>query len=998
MATAEPTDTFSDDPVGLKEEKIIQESREFAFQEQCFLSHNRQQIFKMLEKKTPLTEGPTPRQKLLENDHVISWYSAAGPAGASALMSRINAYDGAQEFFNLDSSILTQLKPIVELYKVYPDIKWGSTGDELESALPLKIKLPLGEQINFDPDGSRPENSNEVSNLSAIEEVIFRPNNVLGNAMLTDLQFAFTGKNVALLNTVEDVNFTINFSSANVFFHKFVDTYNPPAGTGLSTPASTQEVEYSFMDLISFTTKYIEGTGDPSATGFNENSDDAIRKCNTPSAEFKDIRTVSVKSASDTHFEIQLTVRYDPEDIDWNLVRLSGHRVEDGQEAKVKSFLRNSAISMRLQLASHTINYSGNSGAADPGLKINFNFKAYIESALGSSDLDLFRIVDSEAEGLRKTLEHLAKVRTLLKRIKDNKLTLETGFEDETTRKTYSDARSAVENEIAATNWAIKFPSTPNGTIASNIILSPKDRSLMKLRRNIIATNKAKPPHERITIDSNPVIDDLNNRLFKDSGVESKGTGGTAVLLIVFRELEENLGSLIKYYRRRQISEAYGQFFKNLWDKHRMYQVATKILNIQTPGQEAPSQSDMAKKRNALITEVSGLEVLGPNPKGRGFPPMGAATAQQKKGVEANENAQEIEERIIKAEDRVAGPNKIFSKPTTPDRINVKFTTLGDIIDVAIDIATRGKGLYRRRMGIILGPVGEGEETPLSLADVPISLRMLMGFWIKKVVVKDRQTYMLGDFIKDIISDLILPSLGSRCVDGGDFETDYTLGTTTFTSEMTPDAPFYPKKRPGTDYPEAGGASRVKFTGGTKFVQLSDPTITLPWFNGRAVYSLTNVAPSVPLEKQFNYMLLYIRNFSIQTRNPKKEEKNIEDGIYYLKIAKLPSPVLQASFAKEPIKYLREARVAGQLTKTGGLALRDVYRFSCTMYGNNIFKPGMHVFVDPTRDGSTYSQWADLGIGGFYLVIGVTHSVLEGNSAHHLTSLTCKWEDFGCTE
>ena len=225
-----------------EEEKKTQDNREFAFQEQCFLSYNRQQIFEKMSK----TQKVGDRQ-ILENDHVISWYADAGK-GASSLMSKINATTGAQHFFNLDSSILTQLKPIVELYKVYPDIQWKA-GTNSDDALPFKIKLPLGEQIKFDPEKSSVDNPDEATNLSAIEEVIFRPNNVLGNAMLTDLKFAFTGKNVALLNTVEDINFTINFSSANVFFHKFVSKEDPP-GTGADV--SPKDIEYSFMKFCNF--------------------------------------------------------------------------------------------------------------------------------------------------------------------------------------------------------------------------------------------------------------------------------------------------------------------------------------------------------------------------------------------------------------------------------------------------------------------------------------------------------------------------------------------------------------------------------------------------------------------------------------------------------------------------------------------------------------------------------------------------------------------------
>ena len=184
----------------------------------------------------------------------------------------------------------------------------------------------------------------------------------------------------------------------------------------------------------------------------------------------------------------------------------------------------------------------------------------------------------------------------------------------------------------------------------------------------------------------------------------------------------------------------------------------------------------------------------------------------------------------------------------------------------------------------------------------------------------------------------------------------------------------------------------------SKFYDFNDTEKTLPWFNNRGAHNLTHISQTLPLENQFNYMLIFINNFSADFTNPLEEQKNIKNGIYYLHTAKLPSPLLQSKFSRENIKYLREARVQGQLTRTGGLGLRDVYRFGCTMYGNNIFQPGMKVFVDPTRDGANYEKWTALGMGGFYTVVGVTHSVLNGDSVMHTTSLDCKWDSFGCLD
>jgi hypothetical protein len=147
-------------------------------------------------------------------------------------------------------------------------------------------------------------------------------------------------------------------------------------------------------------------------------------------------------------------------------------------------------------------------------------------------------------------------------------------------------------------------------------------------------------------------------------------------------------------------------------------------------------------------------------------------------------------------------------------------------------------------------------------------------------------------------------------------------------------------------------------------------------------------------------MYIFINNIAPTSLDPNEEEKNIENGIHYLHLGQIPSVVKQSTFKKENQAYVREARAMGQLTRTGGVALRDVYQFQCNMYGNNIFKPGMLFFVDPTKDGSTnYADWRILGLVGFYRVISVSHQVNVGNTPIHETSVNAKWETFGsCTK
>ena len=353
----------------------------------------------------------------------------------------------------------------------------------------------------------------------------------------------------------------------------------------------------------------------------------------------------------------------------------------------------------------------------------------------------------------------------------------------------------------------------------------------------------------------------------------------------------------------------------------------------------------------------------------------------------------------------------------------IYFTNLGDIIDVAIAIATYpSHGLFERRLGLLFGPTLEEDKSAaipgdgkylLNLAHIPVSLKAFIAFFINKVVAGGKERYLLNDFIKDVIGDLILPALGSRCIESNQ-EGNQEVGTLTFTSEMRPSdvagsretiPPFYPIKG-NASHPHWGASAyaispkvsaaaranpRYDTTKGTRDIAW----FTVPW-GGGDISDLTEVSPNVPLENQFNYMFIYINNISPTRLDPANEDANIDNGIYYLHLGQMPSIVKSASFRKENIPYVREARAMSQLTRTGGISLRDVYHFGCTMYGNNIFKPGMLFFVDPTRDGSTnYDKWKTLGLVGFYRVFEVDHQINTGQTPIHETSLSAKWVTFG---
>ena len=200
------------------EAEALEKTKAYRFQEQCFLNFNRNLLYgKMIDQVTQskyisdITKGPTIKtteslgeRGLLDNDHVVSLLSK----DPSALISKLSKIDGAHMFFRLDAPIFSQLKPIVEMYKLYPHLRQY---DESSSTFhpPFRGKMPIGENIPFGDEGweGHPKAKYKRQESSAIERQIFQPQGSLGNAMLRDLRFAFAGRNVAEINTIEKVNF-----------------------------------------------------------------------------------------------------------------------------------------------------------------------------------------------------------------------------------------------------------------------------------------------------------------------------------------------------------------------------------------------------------------------------------------------------------------------------------------------------------------------------------------------------------------------------------------------------------------------------------------------------------------------------------------------------------------------------------------------------------------------------------------------------------------------
>ena len=112
------------------------------------------------------------------------------------------------------------------------------------------------------------------------------------------------------------------------------------------------------------------------------------------------------------------------------------------------------------------------------------------------------------------------------------------------------------------------------------------------------------------------------------------------------------------------------------------------------------------------------------------------------------------------------------------------------------------------------------------------------------------------------------------------------------------------------------------------------------------------------------------------------ERENLENGIYQHYLGASCGLTKKISFVKQDMPYNRASR----LRREGSLSayqLRELYNVNIDMIGNTLHKNGQYIKVDPTAVGVGASAGAGnlpnlaslLGIGGYYLVSSVSHTI-----------------------
>ena len=327
------------------------------------------------------------------------------------------------------------------------------------------------------------------------------------------------------------------------------------------------------------------------------------------------------------------------------------------------------------------------------------------------------------------------------------------------------------------------------------------------------------------------------------------------------------------------------------------------------------------------------------------------------------------------------------------DGYTIYFVTFGTILNTVMSRVyskrSKEKNSFIEKFKVMVGSAstetGPFTAKNISIADIPVSLDLFTYWYLTEVMERDQTTYSVGPFIQNMLSKLILPSLGADCQGNEEVSDLYTVK--------------------GQIYNTMG---IVKKTQG-------NPLTTTPLEKGNRVdsteISIKTVSASQSLKNMNSYYYIFMN-----TRTALKGTKEFDrqrDGKQGrpVKILTLGTGFNRGltrsiKFKGNDIPYFQEAADAALKTKEDGGAVRRMLKFhdaDVELFGNTIFYPGMIVYIKPNFPGirtpfgnsktsvvTPKKIASTLGIGGYYVITKVRSNI--DSSGGFTTTIVANYE------
>lgn len=254
----------------------------------------------------------------------------------------------------------------------------------------------------------------------------------------------------------------------------------------------------------------------------------------------------------------------------------------------------------------------------------------------------------------------------------------------------------------------------------------------------------------------------------------------------------------------------------------------------------------------------------------------------------------------------------------------------------------------------------EDRMKSINLADIPITAALYQKFVFERIEQRHIVKYNLNSFLQDCVTYFIPKSLKGHVVR---------------------DAPFL-----------ENGTSIKSFEVSGENIDNSKITI-----RSKNLPSMLKRIPAKNLRDQTDYMVVYSEqdpeNSFSRGGNRAKDHR---DGIYHFHIGRSRGVLKSISFSKQEIMYRKEALMLNSVSLFDQLKMP--YNISIEMYGNSVFLPGSMIFVDPSNLGlgsgrSRDSAAFQLGLGGYYQLIGISTNYSNGRMSTSATGVFVSWAE-----
>ena len=277
----------------------------------------------------------------------------------------------------------------------------------------------------------------------------------------------------------------------------------------------------------------------------------------------------------------------------------------------------------------------------------------------------------------------------------------------------------------------------------------------------------------------------------------------------------------------------------------------------------------------------------------------------------------------------------------------------------------------------------------INLAHIPISLDAYTAFFANNVLAKERTNYPFFSFVDDVLNDLVMDPLSSQCFDGL-FNIKFRPQVQSLVVPSFIDNKWYQTNEAGKH------ASSTDYADRYKTLNLNEVPIDEPLFD--------YCASSENVENLFEYLVISSEVTDLDVLQGDEEEDR-KRGILHLHFGNAYGMMKKVNFEKTDMEYFPEMRYATE----GNILfnqLANVYDVNIELIGNNLFKPGQHVYINAAAIGAgapwdrspsgNNRSWANLmGLGGYHFITEVAHSIsVDGFN----TNLKARWVSSGMRE